>query len=635
MRLKSLYISEYKNLKNLNLTLADNFLEVFVGKNGSGKSNLFEALIEIFRHIYESEIRYRDSNRKEIIPAPFKYKVEYEIDKSTVSIEYLGELLTTNYVISPEDDYIPFPEHILMYYSGKNNNIVKILEKYESRFRRAIGNEDDNDSSRIFIGIGSEYKHLLLATMLVLPEENKARQFIFDKLGLATQQTSIQLTLTRPSKTYAKGAQIDDFDPRTHYWGLKGRSLEFIKRLEKCIKGEFQHRDIYFKTPQQYVLNIDIELFRNEFEHDDAGRLFSYFDNLKALDMLAAIKADITLTCGTQASLDFFSDGQIQSVYIYGISEIFKNYNCLTLLDEPDSFLHPEWQFEFLSQVNEISNTALKTNQVLMTSHSAATLTSSLTSQLNNIQISAEGNSEVNSISKMKLIKELSGNKIFLDKNESIMSISTFVKNTKEPILFTEGISDEYILDLAWKKLYENEERPFCIHNAFDRQFLRNLMSREDLRKNFPNRTFIALFDFDEAYDDWNSLSKGGKGTNVESNPFKGLTRQLIFNKAPSNLYVALLPVPNVDVIKKQVLRADDTPWGKGSDSHLAIELLFYKEDLLGTYFTKVQTSCGGERITFSGNKVKFAQEFVPNLSEIEFEIFRPMFDFIKQQCAQ
>jgi len=52
MRLKSLYIGQYKNLRDFSLRFdGDSFIDVFVGKNGTGKSNLFEALIEIFRHL--------------------------------------------------------------------------------------------------------------------------------------------------------------------------------------------------------------------------------------------------------------------------------------------------------------------------------------------------------------------------------------------------------------------------------------------------------------------------------------------------------------------------------------------------------------------------------------------------------
>ena len=46
MRLQHVHISDYKNLKDFTLSFDnDSFLDVFVGKNGTGKSNLFEALI--------------------------------------------------------------------------------------------------------------------------------------------------------------------------------------------------------------------------------------------------------------------------------------------------------------------------------------------------------------------------------------------------------------------------------------------------------------------------------------------------------------------------------------------------------------------------------------------------------------
>jgi len=65
MRLKSVYISQYKNLREFTLNFyGDSFLDVFVGKNGTGKSNLFEALIEIFRHLYEYEGQRQAAGRE-------------------------------------------------------------------------------------------------------------------------------------------------------------------------------------------------------------------------------------------------------------------------------------------------------------------------------------------------------------------------------------------------------------------------------------------------------------------------------------------------------------------------------------------------------------------------------------------
>ena len=202
------------------------------------------------------------------------------------------------------------------------------------------------------------------------------------------------------------------------------------------------------------------------------------------------------------------------------------------------------------------------------------------------------------------------------------MNISTFLKNTTQPVLFTEGVSDEVILETAWKKLNPEAPRPFCIHNAFDRRFLYNLFARDELKVNHRRRKMFALFDFDDAYDDWNGL----KGTvDPDCNPFDGLRKQLRHDSH----FAMLLPVPNVEHIKCQVLNEDDQPWGKGNESHLAIELLFYKEALLGEWFTQKRISGGGELIEFTGNKVRFADEYISTLESGDFEILRPIFDYI------
>ena len=340
--------------------------------------------------------------------------------------------------------------------------------------------------------------------------------------------------------------------------------------------------------------------------------------------MLGEISISLTLKDGNDARISYFSDGQFQSIYIYSIIEIFKDRNCITLLDEPDSFLHPEWQFEFLKQIFEITDTTAQNNHVLMSSHSAMTLTPLRKMHLNVFEV-IDNTITVNFFNKEEIIKILSGNRVFLTENESIMNISTYLKNTSEPVLFTEGISDEYILEIAWKKLFPGSPRPFCIHNAFDRSFLRNLFSRQEIKQNFPTRFMFALFDFDEAYDDWKAL--GGKDEITD--PFKGLAKNLLH---PTH-YTMLLPVPNDNEIKRQVLDSNDKPWGQGLRCQLPIELLFYNANLLTQWFKKQDIVGGGQLIVFTGDKVKFAKEYVATLDQSSFEIFRPIFEFIQSKC--
>ena len=94
MRLKSVYISRYKNLKDFSLTFdGDSFIDVFVGKNATGKSNLFEALIEIFRHLYE----YDDEKDK----LDFNYRLNFEINKKETEIAWTSGQFKVNGLFAP------------------------------------------------------------------------------------------------------------------------------------------------------------------------------------------------------------------------------------------------------------------------------------------------------------------------------------------------------------------------------------------------------------------------------------------------------------------------------------------------------------------------------------------------------
>ena len=59
----------------------------------------------------------------------------------------------------------------------------------------------------------------------------------------------------------------------------------------------------------------------------------------------------------------------------------------------------------------------------------------------------------------------------------------------------------------------------------------------------------------------------------------------------------------------------------------------FYKDEFLGSWFTEKSVSCGGTLLEFTGDKVKFADEVVPNLNQEDFLILKPFFEFIKSKC--
>lgn len=619
MRLKSVFISQYKNLKSFTLSFdGASFIDVFVGKNGSGKSNLFEALIEIFRHLYEFD------NKGEI---GFEYTVKYEISGTETEIAWSAGKLSVNGKERKTIGDTPLPDNVLIYYSGHNDTVSGLVQRYEADFRKRIKGANP-DESRRFIGIGSEYKQLLLAVLLIQPAENTARQFICQKLGIASVGLDMLLSLQRPAfATSALKAldvdSIESFDPRTHYWGADGITRDFLNRLVICVKGEFNHDNVYSSADDRYQIPINIELFQQQFADVPVTDVFRQLDNLKTLSMLAEIAIPIKLTSGLDASISHFSDGQFQSVYIYSIVELFKDRNCLTLLDEPDAFLHPEWQFDFLRQVFEIADTAAKFNHVLMSSHSAATLCPIEDQQISLFKIE---NSKVSCFKRTKrdVIHELSDSFIQYSEDESKLLIENVIRSSLRPILFVEGPSDVSILNTAFKKLYPKEDIAILIQDAFDRGFIKILLARNEIFTTYPDKQFFALFDFDDAYDDWRSLG----GAHQVSDIGLGLCRKL----DGKNAHAFLLPVPD-NALREQVWDEANPIEKIKPNPYFGIEHVFWGVDGLNDWF---RTDAKNGRVSFKADKhkVKFAKEIVPNLDAVCFEVFRPMFEFIKSKCV-
>jgi len=624
MRLKSIYIGEYKNLKDFTLNFNTAcFIDIFVGKNASGKSNLFEAIIEIFRHLYEFDKKGFEIN--------FDYKIQYEIDGKSIDIKWEKEKLEINGEERKTIGDTFLPDNILIYYSGHNKKVSALVAEYEKHFKDYIQGASIAES-RKFIGVKADYKQLLLSILLIQNEESKAKKFICKKLDIETIDNLLRIVLKRPFYAKTNKFDVDKDDPKTKYWKAKGITVEFLLRLDKCLAGNSTspiRTEGYFDKdnmdyPDKYVLFYDIDKLQNEFSDISLQELFRNFDNLKTLEMLEDISIQATLSNGAETKVDYFSDGQYQSVYIYSIIELFKDSNCLTLLDEPDSFLHPEWQFEFLKQVLDITNGNKINNHVLICSHSAITLIPHTDKKVYYVDL--KGNfTHVFQTPKHVAVKKM-GSKLFkLHEEESILSIVNAINIERKPVLFTEGHTDPIILKVAWFKLYD-EDIPFIPFYAFRCSFLQQLLLDEKIHVQMRGLPVFGLFDFDEAYNFWIGL----KGKVLIDDPFKGLAREC----EVGNSFGIMIPIPNNATIRRQVIKNYETLKTFEGKSCCTIEHLFYGSKFAKKYFIKEPSIGGGEKIIFKSvdQKVKFATDIIPLIEDEYFEVLRPIFEFIKSK---
>jgi len=135
MRLDKLTITNFKNLRDFHIDFDEQSLTtVLVGRNGTGKSNLLEALIIIFRDLDLGA------------PPAFKYQLDYicrehkvHIDadpdraKDQVSVSVDGQAISYRRFSQREgESYLP--NYVFGYYSGPTNRMEMHFERHQNRF---------------------------------------------------------------------------------------------------------------------------------------------------------------------------------------------------------------------------------------------------------------------------------------------------------------------------------------------------------------------------------------------------------------------------------------------------------------------------------------------------------------------
>lgn len=627
MRLKSIYISEYKNLRDFTLDFSqEHFLEVFVGKNGSGKSNFIEALLEVLRHIYQYDW---GDNRHELL---FSYELVYEINAQEIKIEFdfATEQLKLNGTDRATVGTTPKPDNILTYYAGHNTAVNNLLASFEDKFAKRIIRADHNES-RPFIGITRSYNDLLLTVFALLPDTSDAKQYVMAKLGIQGIITDFRVNLKRPlyaQKTTSASYDVQVGDGSTKYWKLAGTALTALLELEDCFSDPDPDGRVrtegYLNDSDTYQLYFSLDKIRAKFPEYSAHDHFRFFDNLKSLGMLESITLTLKVSDNQEITSNMFSDGQFQAIYLFAISEVFKDSNSITIMDEPDSFLHPEWQAECSEQMQALSNEAAASNHVLMTTHSAVTLINSPQDRIRYFEHVGD-RVRTYTLPRRESVRRLCQGVITYTEEEQMLSVLNAIHIENKPVLFTEGSTDPIIIKAAWYKLYPAVEMPFIPFYAFSCSYINQLITDQRIHGEMGGRKIFALFDFDEAYNQWDSLN----GDVIRDDTSAGLIKKWDGGES----YAIMLPIPDNDEIQNQVFTDASLTTHYAGRSYCMVEHVFYGHGDTGDYFINENVP-GGQLIKFRGCKTTFAKTVVPSLPVESFETFRAMFDWVSEQCG-
>lgn len=334
MRLNWVFINTYKNLEaeRIEFIKNDSNVYVVVGKNGSGKSNLLEAISMIFSSIYLNPTN-----------PPFGYGICYEIDGKIVEIESMPFEFKVK--VDDEEMRLDFlrsnnllPNRVIAVYSGEE---LRMWEQvYKPFYDAYIDNLKSGNSSTAALNLYYVNKyHWNIALLTLALSETQACEEFIKELGYKVETVDFEFDDKRINEN--KELQL-------------ARLLEEIRKTKRYTIDELR---IIFK---KVMYGDDVEgLLLNDydvFEYLQKGNIPKEFKTITS----------IKLNLSDNVTLTELSEGEKKKIMIFTVMYVLASQNSIVLLDEPDSFLHPSWQKNLIKYIDDLTSN----NFTLLTTHS-------------------------------------------------------------------------------------------------------------------------------------------------------------------------------------------------------------------------------------------------------------------------
>ncbi|WP_394233600.1 AAA family ATPase [Pseudomonas anguilliseptica] len=444
MQLHYLSIPNFRNLRNAELSFATELSpaqgsdhppkpirsHTLIGQNGTGKSNLIEALITIFRNID------LDLPSETLDKQPLDYTLEYEIRGRTVRLQadtakqkrpfvwVNGEKQTQAYLLKNRE---LLPSHVFAYYSGRNERIEALFQEHQRRFNRrqeivaeevlpssllenftgsdagiraiedAKRREDnrfrnlgDDRLRRLFYCYGGHSQLVLLACLL---EDDPVFQKVLRSLSIESLESAL-FVLKEPFKLREKRNrakfeehELNEGDPR--FWYARGNVVsEFLDKLWQVawapITQEIDKQiDFRGRTERQRQLYLFVP---NHAKLKQLGDLvggtdsfFRYAEGAYIGDLIEEVRITVTKRVKGEAGEDKvkfteLSEGELQMLTVLGLMRITREDHCLFLLDEPDTHLNPLWKLRYFDDIEGVLSAdqdklIQAESQILITTH--------------------------------------------------------------------------------------------------------------------------------------------------------------------------------------------------------------------------------------------------------------------------
>lgn len=452
MKLEKLKItSTFKNLKGLQIDFQDkNGVTVLIGNNGSGKSNILEAISAIFRGLFDRAFN-----------PGFSYDLTYDLNGNEIKIVYRTTADNLTVKVNNEDDRLRdefLPNQVICCYSGEEDRIwTEYYKPVYDDYVKALKGSKIPELPLIFVN--KYYWDIALLTFFFHDFEvfEDLKEFCESTLGVSS---------------------IDEISFGFNQKLLKEWPTNPVVNFVSTINPDGKEKESYTIDKLKEVLS---DLISSEID---------FFKYLMAATMPKEDKLikSVTLSFNNGQTVKSLSEGEKKLILIQLILEVLGDENSLILFDEPDSHVH-------ISRKKELKNifSGYANRENILTTHSP-TLTHSF--DINNIAMLEKNESDearVGDDEKLKVIEKLT---------DGIWSYQeqNFFLNSNKDLILVEGKTDIAYLEAALEVL--KESHPEFADLDFEYLPFGGASGLELFVEKFqpkPGQTIIAFLDRDNA----------------------------------------------------------------------------------------------------------------------------------------
>lgn len=368
----SLEIRDWYVLKEFKIDF-ENGINVLIGENGSGKSSVIECIALIFGHLYKFFVE-EDKKAPYIEGYIISFKSQdaeagnwhtIQINNSKKSADFNPSIFIDEreVEIKTNKEIIKnlLPTKIGLYYAGITDRLQKLSIHFEDKYKKQVITDKEPatlyplnlPNTRPFLYLKKEHLGIMLICLL-MSENKEIKKGLNDEIGIDISASEIEFVFKKPS--WVK-------DTVDKIWGASDLARQFITLLiEYADNKKITDNAINVTHSGTYIKDE----FSRIFEGNVESNAFDILDFLLFNDLLDIINITWKNKKREVIELDHLSEGEKQLITTMAFRLLWMNQKGFLLFDEPDTFLHPKWQQQFISNLSMIENVT----QIIITTHS-------------------------------------------------------------------------------------------------------------------------------------------------------------------------------------------------------------------------------------------------------------------------